>query len=112
MNRIRPFTVAALPQLQVGVDALEALPLWLAASHHLEVILCIGGSSFARAGHLDALLGQCTRLHITLSWSISPENPALRSLTGSLNGTFRVPAPVSSGSVAAASSTLRKLSQR
>jgi alcohol dehydrogenase len=65
MNRIRPFAVAALPQLQVGVDALEALPLWLAASHHLEVILCIGGSSFARAGHLDTLLEQCERLHIT-----------------------------------------------
>ncbi len=59
MEHMNSFSLAALPQLEVGAGSLKTLIGWLKAQDHTSILLCIGGSSFKRSGHLSSIEEQC-----------------------------------------------------
>ncbi len=61
------FSLAALPQLEVGPEAVKKVPAWLEAMGHEEVLLCIGGSSLERSGQLGLFLSLCVEKGIQVT---------------------------------------------
>ncbi len=99
----RSFRLAALPQLYVGEGMLSALPDWLDACGYSSILLCIGGSSLQRAGHLDTILSLCSGHKVSVAVeriSGEPSPETVDTLTASyVNSSVECVVGIGGGSV-------------
>ncbi len=103
MEPMNSFSLAALPQLEVGSGSLKSLIDWLKVKEHTSILLCIGGSSFKRSGHLDEFLSQCEEngIEVTIEQITDEPSPEIVDMitTTHMKGTISCIVGIGGGSV-------------